>query len=62
MKSFQLLRTITAKGESFFVDGKRVSRDSFLELKCGPGKRLDCLITRSNRHATRDWLTVTIGG
>jgi hypothetical protein len=60
MKTHQLLRVVTAKGKRYYVDSRRVSRDAYLALKSGPGKSQDTFITRSDKHATRDWSTLRI--
>ena len=43
----QLLKTKTPKGEFHFVDGKRVSREKYMDLKTGPGKTLDTFLTKT---------------
>jgi len=52
-QSLELLRTVTAKGERFYINSKRVSREAFITAKFG--RRLDCFITRADRYAVRDY-------
>ena len=56
-QSFQLCRTVTSKGEFFFVDSKRVTRAQFSETKFM--RRLDCFVTRATRFAVRDFMVAT---
>lgn len=56
MTTHQLLQTVTAKGTFYFINGKRVSRDTFIEFKFQ--RRQDCFITRSTPQAVRNFSTV----
>ena len=58
--SHQLARVTTARGTRYYIDGRRVSRDAMIDAKHGPGKRQDCFATRADRHAVRDYSTLTI--
>lgn len=58
MKTLQLCRTVTANGTFFYIDGKRVTLEAFQLAKFG--RRQDCFVTRSTRHAVKDFSTVYI--
>jgi hypothetical protein len=58
MSSHQLLRTVTARGVRYFIDGKRCTREDHQRLKFR--NRQDCFVTRSTKDAVRDWSTVTV--
>jgi len=52
----QLCQTVTAKGTFYFVDSKRVSRDTFLAAKFQ--RRQDSFITRVEKNAVRNFSNV----
>jgi len=56
-ETLSLLETVTAKGKTFFVNGRRVSRTAYIEAKTG--KRLDCFVTRATKEAVRNYCTAT---
>lgn len=55
--TLNLLETVTAKGKTYYVNGKRVSRLAYIEAKTG--KRLDCFVTRATAQAVRNYCTAT---
>lgn len=58
MQVLQLCQTVTAKGTFYYIDGRRVSRDSFLLAKFQ--RRIDCFITRVEKHAVKNFSTVYV--
>ena len=56
MKTHQLCQTVTAKGKFYYIDGKRVSFDAFVEFKFG--RRMDSFVTRVSPHAVKNFSTV----
>lgn len=56
-ETLNLLETVTAKGKTYFINGRRVSRLAFIEAKTG--KRLDCFVTRATKEAVRNYCTAT---
>jgi len=58
MKTLQLLHSVTNSGHHYFIDGKKVSRDTFIESKFQ--RRQDCFITRATKKAVRNYSTVYV--
>jgi hypothetical protein len=58
MRSLQLLHTVSDKGHRYFIDSKRVSRDTFLEAKAG--RRQDTFFTRATAKIVRNFSNVYI--
>lgn len=58
MSLLQLCRTVTSKGNRYYIDGRRVSLEAFQTAKFQ--RRQDCFITRATRKAVRDYSTVTV--
>lgn len=58
MTTLQLCQTVTGKGTFYYIDGKRVSRDSFLAAKFQ--RRMDSFVTRVERHAVKNFSTVYV--
>ena len=58
MQALQLCQTITRNGTFYYIDGKRVSRDSFLTAKFQ--RRMDSFVTRVERHAVKNFSTVYV--
>lgn len=56
MKAIQLCHTVTNNGHFYFIDGAKVSHDSFLEAKFQ--RRQDCFFTRVTKNAVRNFSTV----
>ncbi len=54
--TLQLCHTVTAKGAFYYVNGKRVTRDSFLAAKFQ--RRQDCFVTRVHKHAVKNFSKV----
>ena len=54
--TLQLCRTVTAKGTFYYINGRRVARDSFITAKFQ--RRQDCFVTRVSKHAVKDFSTV----
>lgn len=57
MKSFQLCRTITNKGEFYFVNSRRVTKDKFEETKFW--MRMSCLQTTIKKGIIRHYCVAT---
>lgn len=55
-KTYAFCQTVTATGKFYYIDGKRVSFDKFLEMKFQ--RRQDSFITRVSRSAVRNFSTV----